>query len=53
MRGGQVGKVGDRSVVVGPTDDRGNTILNKGPLAVGHGAYACPIDFPLSTISQA
>jgi hypothetical protein len=36
------GEIGDRSVVVGPTDDRGNTILNKGPLAIGHGAYAGP-----------
>ena len=33
--------VGDRSVVVGATDERGNTILNK-PMAVGHGAKAGP-----------
>jgi hypothetical protein len=31
--------VGDRSVVIGPTDTRGNTILNKS-MAVGHGAKA-------------
>ncbi|OGI64795.1 MAG: hypothetical protein A2W18_00655 [Candidatus Muproteobacteria bacterium RBG_16_60_9] len=33
--------VGDRSVVVGPTDSRGNTIHNK-PMAVGYGAKAGP-----------
>jgi hypothetical protein len=31
--------VGDRSVVVGATDDQGNTILTT-PMAVGHGATA-------------
>ena len=35
------GNVGDRSVVVGPTDNKGNTILNQ-PMAVGHGAHAGP-----------
>jgi len=34
-------KVGDRSVVVGATDDKGSTILNT-PMAVGHGAKAGP-----------
>jgi hypothetical protein len=33
-------KIGDRSVVVGPTDADGNTILNRGGLAVGNGAKA-------------
>jgi len=33
-------KIGDRSVVVGPTDNKGNTILNQGGLAVGNGAKA-------------
>jgi hypothetical protein len=31
--------IGEGSVVVGPTDDRGNTILNQ-PMAVGFGAKA-------------
>lgn len=31
--------VGSRSVVIGPTDARGNTVLNS-PMAVGHGATA-------------
>ena len=35
------GAVGDRSVVVSATDDRGNTILNQ-PMAVGHKAHAGP-----------
>lgn len=35
------GNVGDRSVVVGPTDNKGNVILNK-PMAVGHNAHAGP-----------
>ncbi len=33
--------VGDRSVVIGPTDGRGNTIINT-PMAVGYGAKADP-----------
>jgi hypothetical protein len=33
------GCVGHRSVVIGPTDDRGNTILNQS-MAVGHNAHA-------------
>ena len=35
------GDVGDGSVVIGPTDDRGNTIINQ-PMAVGRGAKAGP-----------
>ena len=33
-------KIGDSSVVVGPTDANGNTILNKGGMAIGKGAKA-------------
>lgn len=36
---GERANVGDRSVVIGATDSKGNTILNK-PMAVGHGAKA-------------
>ena len=32
-------KVGNRSVVIGPTDDHGNTII-RGPLAAGYKARA-------------
>lgn len=35
------GDVGDGSVVIGPTDERGNTIINQ-PMAVGRGASAGP-----------
>lgn len=35
------GAVGDGSVVIGPTDERGNTIINQ-PMAVGRGASAGP-----------
>ncbi len=35
-------KVGDRSVVIGSTDSRGNTILNQGSVAIGQGATAGP-----------
>ena len=34
-------KIGDRSVVIGATDARGNTILNQ-PMAIGNGACAGP-----------
>ncbi len=33
--------IGDRSVVIGPTDENGNTIINK-PMAIGYGAKAGP-----------
>jgi hypothetical protein len=33
-------RVGDRSTVVGATDSNGNTILNRGGLAIGNGAKA-------------
>lgn len=33
--------IGEGSVVIGPTDSHGNTILNK-PMAVGYGAKAGP-----------
>jgi hypothetical protein len=35
------GDVGNGSVVIGPTDNRGNTIINT-PMAVGRGAFAGP-----------
>ncbi len=35
------GDVGDGSVVIGATDERGNTIINQ-PMAVGKGASAGP-----------
>jgi len=35
------GRVGNRSVVIGPTDNRGNTIVNQ-PGAYGYGAHAGP-----------
>lgn len=35
------GEIGDGSVVIGATDDRGNTIINQ-PMAVGRGAKAGP-----------
>lgn len=35
------GEVGDGSVVIGATDERGNTIINR-PMAVGRGASAGP-----------
>jgi len=35
------GAVGDGSVVIGATDERGNTIINQ-PMAVGRGAQAGP-----------
>jgi len=35
------GDVGDGSVVIGATDERGNTIINQ-PMAVGRGASAGP-----------
>jgi hypothetical protein len=34
-------EVGDGSVIIGATDERGNTILNQ-PMAVGRGAQAGP-----------
>ena len=35
------GEIGNGSVVIGVTDDRGNTIINT-PMAVGRGAFAGP-----------
>jgi hypothetical protein len=35
------GRVGGRSVVIGATDERGNTIINL-PMAVGYNAHAGP-----------
>jgi hypothetical protein len=34
-------KIGNRNVIIGATDDRGNTILNK-PMTVGYGARGGP-----------
>lgn len=39
--GDVTGTVGDGSVVIGPTDERGNTIITQ-PMAVGRGAKAGP-----------
>ena len=39
--GNVAGDVGNGSVVIGPTDNRGNTIINT-PMAVGRGAFAGP-----------
>ena len=36
--GNVTGNVGDKSVVIGSTDDKGNTVLNT-PMAVGSGAH--------------
>ncbi|WP_143549372.1 hypothetical protein [Rhodopirellula bahusiensis] len=41
VMGNVTGDVGDGSVVIGPTDDRGNTIIDT-PMAVGRGAAAGP-----------
>ncbi len=41
VMGNVAGTVGSRSVVIGPTDNRGNTILNQ-PMAVGNNAHAGP-----------
>ncbi len=41
VMGNVVGEVGDGSVVIGATGDRGNVILNT-PMAVGRGAFAGP-----------
>jgi hypothetical protein len=35
------GNVGNGSVVIGPTDERGNVILNQ-PMAIGRNAHASP-----------
>ncbi|MCL1127758.1 hypothetical protein [Shewanella surugensis] len=35
------GEIGEGSVVIGPTDDRGNTIINT-PMAIGRDASAGP-----------
>ncbi len=39
--GNVTGDIGNGSVVIGATDDRGNTIINT-PMAVGRGAFAGP-----------
>ena len=41
VMGNVSGTVGHRSVVIGPTDNRGNTIINQS-MAVGHNAHASP-----------
>jgi hypothetical protein len=41
-------RVGNRSTIVGATDDRGNTILNT-PMAIGQGAYAGPGSIAIGT----
>lgn len=39
--GNVIGDIGDGSVVIGPTDNQGNVILNQ-PMAVGRNAHAGP-----------
>lgn len=46
--GNVTGKVGNGSVVVGPTDKNGNTILNR-PMAVGRNAKAGPDSIAIGT----
>lgn len=46
------GNVGDGSVVVGPTDDKGNTILNQ-PMAVGRNAHAGPDSIAIGANAEA
>ncbi len=41
-------RVGNRSTIVGATDDRGRTILNT-PMAIGRGAYAGPGSIAIGT----
>lgn len=41
VMGNVTGAVGNRSVVIGPTHERGNVVLNT-PMAVGYGAVAGP-----------
>ncbi len=46
------GSVGDGSVVIGATDERGNVILNQ-PMAVGRNAYAGPGSIAIGTNASA
>jgi hypothetical protein len=46
------GNVGDRSVVIGATDARGNTILNQ-PMAVGYRASAGPGSIAIGAYANA
>lgn len=43
--------VGKDSVVIGPTDANGNTII--GPMIVGHGAHGCPGDTVIGSNASA
>jgi hypothetical protein len=45
-------QVGDGSVVIGPTDSRGNTIINQ-PMAVGRGAHAGPGSIAIGAFASA
>ena len=50
---GQVtGSVGHRSVVIGATDNNGNTIINQ-PMAVGYGAQADPTSIAIGAFASA
>jgi hypothetical protein len=50
---GQVtGRVGHRSVVIGATDSKGNTIINQ-PMAVGYGAQADPTSIAIGAFARA
>ncbi|MHC4248317.1 MAG: hypothetical protein ACYS9X_04240 [Planctomycetota bacterium] len=46
-------RVGNRSVYVAPTDDRGNVILNRGGLAAGYGAHADPTSIAIGAWANA
>jgi hypothetical protein len=46
-------KIGDGSTVVGATDSDGNTILNRGGLAIGNGAKADPTSIAIGAHANA
>jgi hypothetical protein len=45
-------KIGNRNVIIGATDDRGNTILNK-PMTVGYGARGGPGSIVIGAFAEA
>jgi hypothetical protein len=50
--GNVTGPVGNRSVVIGATDNKGNTILNQ-PMAVGYRAQADPTSIAIGAFARA
>ena len=52
VMGNVTGEVGDSSVVIGPTDEHGNTIIDK-PMAVGRGASAGPDSIAIGATAYA